>query len=299
MNNKVYGGKNTMQEFAHEYAQQLYLNPNEFAKMSGLWCLRLGHNMAKSTYQVGPKRIECYSLHFVVEGQLLLQYADREAILQSGDLCCFFPDESYSYRIYDPEKTLKLIWIAFQGPQAVPLLQSLGLTQATPILHARCSREVWTKFYALLQFVTDQPDGDQDIGFSLVLQEQLYAIFAVLMKDGRARALDDAKGNVANIPWLKRSLDFMHLHYLEGISIKEIAEAAGVHRSYFSDIFKKMIGVSPNRYLYRLKMEKAAALISLGDRNITEVAYTVGYPSLYSFSRAYRNYYGHSPGSMP
>ncbi|WP_261305263.1 AraC family transcriptional regulator [Paenibacillus andongensis] len=284
-----------MQEFAHEYAQQLYLNPSEFIKMSGLWCLRLGHNVAKPNYQVGPKRIECYSLHFVVEGQLLLQYEDRDAILKPGDICCFFPDESYSYRIYEPEKTLKLIWIAFQGPQAAPLLQSLGLTQTTPILRARCSKEVWTKLYALLHFISDQPDSVQDIGFSLDLQEKLYAVFAVLMKE--EKAINDAKGIVDDIPWLKRSLDFMQLHYMEGISIKEVAEVAGVHRSYFSDIFKKMIGVSPNRYLYRLKMEKAAALISLGDRNITEVAYTVGYPSLYSFSRAYSNYYGYSPGS--
>ncbi|MBP1966687.1 AraC family transcriptional regulator [Paenibacillus aceris] len=286
-----------MQELAHEYAQQLYLNPSEFVKMSGLWCLRLGHNVAKPNYQVGPKRIECYSLHFVVEGQLLLQYEDREAILHRGDICCFFPDESYTYRIYEPEKTLKLIWIAFQGPQAAPLLESLGLTQFNPILRGRCSREVWTKLYALLDYISDQPDGVQAIGFSLDLQEKLYAIFAVLMKEGKTHS--DAEGSVPDIPWLKRSLDFMQLHYMEGISIKEVAEAAGVHRSYFSDIFKKMIGLAPNRYLYRLRMEKAAALILLGDRNITEVAYTVGYPSLYSFSRAYRNYYGYSPGSKP
>ncbi|MBA2941217.1 helix-turn-helix transcriptional regulator [Paenibacillus sp. CGMCC 1.16610] len=287
-----------MQEFPHEYAQHHYLNPNDFIKMSGLWCIRVGHNVAKSNYQVGPKRIECYSLHFVVEGQLLLQSENGEAILQPNDLCCFFPDESYSYRIYDQKETLKLIWIAFQGPQALTLLHSLGLTQTTPVLRARCSREVWTKLYAFLQFISDQPDEAEDIGFSTELQEQLYGIFAVLMKGGKTIS-DEKTSNVDDLPWLKRSLDFMQLHALEGISIKEVAEEAGVHRSYFSDIFKKRIGVSPNRYLYRLKMEKAAASISLKDRTITEVAYSVGYPSLYSFSRAFRNYYGYSPENMP
>ncbi|BFT72146.1 AraC family transcriptional regulator [Paenibacillus sp. P36] len=287
-----------MQEFPHEYAQHHYLNPNEFIKMSGLWCIRVGHNVAKPNYQVGPKRIECYSLHFVVEGQLLLQSESGEAILQPNDLCCFFPDESYSYRIYDQKETLKLVWIAFQGPQALQLLHSLGLTQNSPVLRARCSREVWTKLYAFLQFISDQPDEAEDIGFSMGLQEQLYGIFAALMKGGKT-IIDEKTNNVDDLPWLKRSLDFMQLHALEGISIKEVAEEAGVHRSYFSDIFKKRIGVSPNRYLYRLKMEKAAALISLKDRTITEVAYSVGYPSLYSFSRAFRNYYGYSPENMP
>lgn len=286
-----------MQEFTHEYAQHYYLNPNAFTKMSGLWCIRLGHNIAKPNYQVGPKRIECFSLHFVVEGQLVLQHDGGEVILQPDDICCFFPDESYSYRIYEPKETLKLIWIAFQGPQASSLLHALGLTQTTPTLRTRCSKEVWTKLYALLQFISDQPDGAEDIGFSAELQEKLYGIFAILMKEGRT--LNDAQTNVDDIPWLKRSLDFMQLHALEGISIKEVAEEAGVHRSYFSDIFKKRIGVSPNRYLYGLKMEKASALISLKDRNITEVAYSVGYPSLYSFSRAFRNYYGYSPENKP
>lgn len=286
-----------MQEFTHEYAQHYYLNPNEFIKMSGLWCIRIGHNVAKPNYQVGPKRIECYSLHFVVEGQLLLQHEDREVILQADDICCFFPDESYSYRINQPEEALKLVWVAFQGPQAPSLLHALGLTQTSSILRTRCSKEVWAKLYALLQFISDQPDGDEDIGFSAELQEKLYGIFAVLMKEGRT--LNEAKSNIDDIPWLKRSLDFMQLHAMEGISIKEVAEEAGVHRSYFSDIFKKRIGVSPNRYLYRLKMEKASALVSLKDRSITEVAYSVGYPSLYSFSRAFRNYYGYSPENMP
>ncbi|MFC5449276.1 helix-turn-helix transcriptional regulator [Paenibacillus aestuarii] len=286
-----------MQEYAHEYAQHFYLNPNAFVKMSGLWCLRLGHNVAKPNYQVGPRRIECYSFHFVVEGRLLLQFEDREEILHSGDMVCFFPDESYSYRIYEPDKPLKLIWIAFQGPQAAPLLQSLGLTPAAPILRARGSDEILNKAVALLHHVADHSDRVQDVGFTLALQEKLYAIFALLLHEGSAHRA--AKDSLADIPWLKRSLDFMQLHYMEGISVKEIAEAAGVHRSYFSDIFKKMMGESPNRYLYRLKMEKAALLIARRDRNITEVAYTVGYPSLYSFSRAYRNYFGHSPGSKP
>lgn len=283
-----------MQEFTHEYAQQFYMNPNEFSKMSGLWCLRLGQNIAKPNYRIGPKRIECYSLHFVLEGQLLLQYEDQESILQPGDMCCFFPDESYSYRIYEPEKTLKLIWIAFQGPQAGPLLQSLGLTLTVPVLRTGCSKEVLDQLYAFLRYVSEQPDEVPDIGLSLKLQEKLYSIFAEISRE--TRTLDDTIGHVSGIPWLQRSLEFIHLHYMEGISVKEIAEAAGVHRSYFTDVFKKEIRLTPNRYLYRLRMEKAAALISLGDRSITEVAYTVGYPSLYSFSRAYRNYYGHSPG---
>jgi len=51
---------------------------------------------------------------------------------------------------------------------------------------------------------------------------------------------------------------------------------------------------SPREYLATLRMNKAAELLC-GGFGVTVVAASVGYPDVFSFSRAFKNYYGLPP----
>jgi AraC-like DNA-binding protein len=51
---------------------------------------------------------------------------------------------------------------------------------------------------------------------------------------------------------------------------------------------------SPREYLTSLRMNKAAELLCDGF-GVTVTAASVGYPDVFSFSRAFKNYYGLPP----
>lgn len=59
--------------------------------------------------------------------------------------------------------------------------------------------------------------------------------------------------------------------------------------------FRQVFGTTVFGYLHQLRLERARQLLAVGAMSVTEVAYTVGYSSLPSFSKAFRKRYGSSP----
>ncbi|MGM0714384.1 helix-turn-helix domain-containing protein [Brevibacillus parabrevis] len=65
--------------------------------------------------------------------------------------------------------------------------------------------------------------------------------------------------------------------------------------SHLSALFKKKTGYSLIDYLIRVRMEKAASLLVETDRQLREIAESVGYREPYYFGRLFKKVYGISP----
>jgi AraC-like DNA-binding protein len=89
--------------------------------------------------------------------------------------------------------------------------------------------------------------------------------------------------------------EFIELHYMENISVKQVAAFAGLHWAYFSKVFHEHVGTPPGQYVRMLRMNKAAELLAHSAMSVSEIASSLGFLDLYSFSRAFRNYYRVSP----
>lgn len=98
--------------------------------------------------------------------------------------------------------------------------------------------------------------------------------------------------------WIRACMEFMDLHATEGITVQQVAAFAGVHRSYFSSVFASQVGVSPQKYLQNIRMEKAKRLLIETEASVTEIALSLGYPNLYTFTRAFKIYYDIPPQVM-
>jgi AraC-like DNA-binding protein len=67
-----------------------------------------------------------------------------------------------------------------------------------------------------------------------------------------------------------------------------------------SSLHRKIVdqaGCSPGELIRQIRMQLGKQLLLAGSDNVSEVAYSVGYSSLSSFSRAYRQYYGIAPSA--
>ena len=74
-----------------------------------------------------------------------------------------------------------------------------------------------------------------------------------------------------------------------------IAAALNTSTVAFRTEFKRSCGISPMRYVTRLRMERAKILLGEETVPIQEIAAEVGYSSVYSFSRTFKNICGCSP----
>lgn len=79
------------------------------------------------------------------------------------------------------------------------------------------------------------------------------------------------------------------------ITIPIIASAVGTNQCYLKKGFKEVFNQTIFEFIQENRMIKAKYLLENSQQNITEIAFSVGYASLSSFSQAYKNYFGISP----
>lgn len=79
-------------------------------------------------------------------------------------------------------------------------------------------------------------------------------------------------------------------------SMAELYARADISETYFRQIFRKLYGMPPKRYLVRARISRAEGmLLSEPSCRIQEVAAAVGYTDVYLFSRTFRRETGVSP----
>jgi len=79
------------------------------------------------------------------------------------------------------------------------------------------------------------------------------------------------------------------------IDIKSIAATLGISYERFRKIFRQRTGISPGEYRIRRRIDRARALIGQHHLSNKEVAYMLGYPDPFTFSKQFRKVTGQWP----
>ncbi|SFK98972.1 AraC-type DNA-binding protein [Paenibacillus sp. 1_12] len=273
-----------MQEYAHEFAEHWYSLPTPMQAAGGSWIVRAGHNKAKPHYGVGPKSIQQYGFHFIKSGMVQVTCGGITVELGESDAFCLFPGKSYVYQaIPDSAKELQMVWIALDGPQVSLLLLELGLKDASFHLKRALDHRVWA---TIRQFILYFQKGKTD---PMREQSLLYELLWKIKQN------TDIQRASPKRHWVAEVKQYLELHCTENIKIDHIARHVGVHRSHLYTAFMKEFDCSPMQYLQRLRLEKGAQLLKHTGLSVTEAALSLGYPDLFSFTRAFTKMYGISP----
>ena len=94
---------------------------------------------------------------------------------------------------------------------------------------------------------------------------------------------------------LLRARDAMDRSYAEPLNVRVVAAVAHVSEAHFIRSFRAVFGETPHRYLQRRRVERAMFLLRETDRSVSEVCLDVGFASLGSFGRTFRDIVGESP----
>ena len=132
----------------------------------------------------------------------------------------------------------------------------------------------------------------RDLGdpmIELISIRDIYSII-LLLAGGEEGYLPTAKQRM-----IDHAIEYISAHYNEKVTNERLAEAAGTSVVYFRKLFKGVTGVSPIAYLHRFKIEKAKEMLRSDYGTLSDIAASLGYPSLYDFSRAFKKHTGVSP----
>lgn len=104
---------------------------------------------------------------------------------------------------------------------------------------------------------------------------------------------------------LLRARDAMDRRFAEPLDVPTLARIALVSEAHFIRTFRTTFGETPHRYLQRRRVERAMFLLRSTDRSVTDICMAVGFSSLGTFSRVFREVVGEPPsvhrrrGPMP
>jgi len=96
-------------------------------------------------------------------------------------------------------------------------------------------------------------------------------------------------------PVIEEVLAFLSQHFLEKVSLQDLADQFAVSREHLSRQFKKHVGVNLFEYIARMKIEAAKVRIIQSSQPIKIIAYELGFQDEHYFSKAFRRVVNQSP----
>jgi AraC-like DNA-binding protein len=95
--------------------------------------------------------------------------------------------------------------------------------------------------------------------------------------------------------FVKKARDFILGQLDNDITPADLATELGVSLRQLQRVFKEELGITPNVFITTLKMEEAVIMLQTKNKNISEVAYALGYSDPSYFTKVFRKYFGKTP----
>lgn len=95
---------------------------------------------------------------------------------------------------------------------------------------------------------------------------------------------------------IRPAVDYLHENYTtEALRIDHLASLCGMTPEYFRQIFRHQFGISPIKYINKLKVRRAEELLRSGLYTVTEAALLSGFSNMSHFSREFKKTTGKAP----
>lgn len=144
-------------------------------------------------------------------------------------------------------------------------------------------------------------DANDDIcrtnppGYQLFIKSQLFMLFYTLFHGCCSK--EPPKKNVKTLEKMKLILKFIENHYMDKITITDIAKEVGLSQSHFMKYFKNTMGTSFIDYLNEYRLTMASRLLVSSDSSILDIASEVGFENLSYFNRIFKKRFAQTPSA--
>lgn len=92
--------------------------------------------------------------------------------------------------------------------------------------------------------------------------------------------------------------DYIRQHLDESLQRDVLADVSGFSIPHFHRVFTACTGESAASYVRRVRMIRAGQKLRMGAIDITEVALSAGYDTHSAFGKAFKTFFGMSPGEF-
>ena len=265
---------------------------NPYVRLAVPSVIPRGHN-------ISPRIIYDYEIIYLESGSFTLTYDGRSYTCSAGDVIFIRPGVEHSFLIdctdisqphihfdmtHRPQS--EIIPISFKRFDAMTETERSWIhkdyflsCKGSPIITVQ-NRSAFLDIFFKVVYGECDPLTEK----SLMIQ-----IISVIVKDNFPAALEKKEQSTAE----RRIKDYIDAGNGLAMSLDEFSKNFNYNKFYLDKRFKGAFGVSLIEYRNKKRMEYAKQLLK--KHSVSKVAQQLGYRSIYSFSRAYKSYYGIAP----
>ncbi len=220
-----------------------------------------------------------YIIKYVISGKGYLKIGGRTYRVTAGDVFMLPKNVLISY-YSDPDDPFAYYYIGVDGMNIEKTLARCGLSEDTPVRRYQ-SPEVGKAFERICMKLKTYAFTD-----NLAAISDFYGLLSVMSEYDRDNTVALRRNDVNYVNY---AIHYIKENYAYNVSVSEIAERLGIGRSYFSALFRRETGASPQEYLLRFRISQACKLIALG-MSVTEAGSHCGFNSPTNFSVQFKKF---------
>ena len=209
----------------------------------------------------------------------------------SGGMVCFVRD--HDRHLYEHTDNLCLTNVLYRSPDAFQFLS--GLNKLLPQEQDGHYPSHWRVNQSTLQQVRqlvnqlEQSEGGQET-YAIASRELLFMQLLVLLR--RSSLVEGLENNDARLNHL---MAWLEDHFTEDVCWETLADDFSLSLRTLHRQLKQHTGLTPQRYLNRLRLIKARHLLRHTDESVTDIAYCCGFGDSNHFSTLFRREFIWSP----
>lgn len=261
-----------------------YLKPLNNVDLNMYQC---GREDCDPSHSFGPAIRDHYLIHYILSGKGSFRVGDKVYHLKKGQGFLICP-EIVTYYQADEKEPWIYSWVGFNGLKAEEYLKNANLTAKNPVFTYQKDKSL-EEYLAKMVDIKHLSDSGE-----LRLLGLLYLFLAKLTK-GQGGDFFSERGEDRKDIYIKRAIEYIERNYSRKLSVAEIANYIGLHRSYFYSIFKENIEISPQEFIIEFRLNKACELMKKTKLTIGDISRSVGYDDPLLFSRIFKKIKGVSP----
>ena len=199
--------------------------------------------------------------------------------------CLSTGESRYLVLRFEPELLYSIYSNVFEIKYILPFITRENAIQKVFTAKEISNTFIGEVFYELLKDYTTQP-----YCYELALHTNIYRIFLWILRHWNESGIkiDSVIDDFNLIKRFQSVLDYMYKHYAEEISVSDLAAMNHMSYSYFSRMFKKVIGQNFREYLNHIRIKKAEQFLVSTDFSITEIAMETGFSSSSYFVQQFK-----------
>jgi len=208
--------------------------------------------------------------------------------------CAFTKEETGGRQLVIKLRSSVLFDIASTEMKALYMIQLSSCQKGQKLVFSKEELEVLGIFQPLQELLgyLETPSFTSD----LLIKANMVKIFACLLNYYSA-ASDTLDKNVttAALNKIYQTMRYINKHFAEEITAQKCALDAEMSYTYFSRLFKSIVGKSFTAYLNEVRINYAEELLLLTDKSITEICYNCGFSEVSYFISKFKAARGMPP----